>query len=90
MNSTKHTPGPWSCAPINMRGAQQVNNWNATTTVEEARANARLIAAAPDMLERLRAIVAACSCYGKPGPIVSACSSCEKSYTLIAKAEGKS
>jgi len=63
MNETKHTPGPWTATPsyINLGeweiygnedgdNAQHIGSIEAEGT-EQAEANARLIAAAPDLLE---------------------------------------
>lgn len=63
-----HTPGPWSIVPAH----QAVNSWivgavdgdsvadcspgSPFTTSDQATANAKLIAAAPDMLEALQRI----------------------------------
>ncbi len=60
----KHTPGPWEPEAGVARGAwiQGSNgNWAALAcgeTDEEARANARLIAAAPDLYEALQQALA--------------------------------
>jgi hypothetical protein len=56
MANAKHTPGPWVVsgkATINstMRG------WVASVSTVDRVANARLISAAPDMLEALRGIL---------------------------------
>jgi len=65
---TQHTPGPWqvSPAPSSIKGAKtslsiirNIGGYVATAYPggmqrEEAEANARLIAAAPDLLEALR------------------------------------
>ncbi len=76
--NTKHTPGPWTIgrigdgtehtAPIEGAGTTvgyvEMHSFDddETTTPEQA-ANARLIAAAPDLLEALRALLDA-----SPGP----------------------
>ena len=64
--SNKHTPGPWFAEDL-IEGTDQefigvssdnVNNiadvWAIDTTQEQCQANARLIAAAPELLEALR------------------------------------
>ena len=63
INKYKHTPGPWVASKRNQRTiVQQVlNDSYAVAEVHavygnEAEANARLIAAAPEMLEALEAI----------------------------------
>jgi hypothetical protein len=55
-----HTPGPWSIEPCVAKGAWiagPTKEWAALAcgnTDETARANAKLIAAAPDMLDALK------------------------------------
>ena len=70
----KHTPGPWK-APKPTIGdsnclyiGEKTGNWdicviNTTTapTPKQAKANARLIAAAPDLLEALEQLTAVCN-----------------------------
>lgn len=57
---TKHTPGPWVAEPGGGRGAWIMGanrEWTALAcgdTDESANANARLIAAAPELLEALK------------------------------------
>lgn len=57
--STKHTPGPWEAAANKVYGPSQVRvatcgqDNHKQTTVTEDDANARFIAAAPDLLEAL-------------------------------------
>ena len=65
MENTKHTPGPWMessfevWSPLNGKrfGKVVANLRRAEAPDDEARANARLIAAAPDLLAALEAIV---------------------------------
>lgn len=79
---TLHTPGPWTDA-IGMAGRPIVSSVNQSTdiiavmsrsgkTQEEAYANARLIAAAPDMLAALQECItedgANCLAYGTDTP----------------------
>ena len=64
---SKHTPGPWSANGKANEADYVVRDQNGhalasvflPTNVLEAEANARLIAAAPDLLEALQGIVAA-------------------------------
>ena len=71
MTTYKHTPGPWTFAPLStasrFRATQQEERFGiyADTAPEghrmpaeaQGEANARLIAAAPDLLEALEALV---------------------------------
>ena len=59
--TTKHTPGPWMAdgAQVTANGAQEINvAWANGYRVDLAtvHANARLIAAAPDLLESAKAV----------------------------------
>lgn len=68
MTQAKHTPGPWDCGVVvNLRcidtdefgfSIAWINTDN-HNKIEEAKANARLIAAAPELLEALEEIVSA-------------------------------
>ena len=99
--NAKHTPGPWM---VDMTGADVAGTdgafmpfggcgycdapWSNAETKEQADANARLIAAAPDLLDALKDIVQLWDhhCYehgdGKPSPLHV------KASAAIAKAEG--
>jgi len=60
MNNSKHTPGPWMAAEMGViaNGLTTHGNFYVCSLIdpnnEEDKANARLIAAAPDMLEALK------------------------------------
>jgi len=62
------TPGPWVCSPQNnnpfcawdVKAPNEVNGYICTTS-GNAKANARLIAAAPEMIELLQEILS-CAC----------------------------
>ena len=64
MENTKHTPGPWMessfevWSPLNGKrfGKVVANLRRAEAPDDEARANARLIAASPDLLAALNAL----------------------------------
>ena len=62
---TKHTPGPWESdglnigRPVNDFGMELVARAWPTSTAEEDRANARLIATAPELLEAANRMVSA-------------------------------
>lgn len=92
-----HTPGPWSALPLNdeddfdvMTASVLVHNGRGTFTAQalghtskEVVANARLIAAAPELMEALRAIV--------EDRYVEKLGSLKlRARTAIAKAEGRS
>lgn len=85
------TPGPWETS-VNDEGQWDVCAEGGGDMVadlsdcpENAEGNARLIAAAPDLLAALKAMFAdACDC----GPDVH-CRSCELGLRAIAKAEGR-
>jgi hypothetical protein len=93
--STQHTPGPWKvkagtnavlagrkqiCSHVNAASALPVN---ILEDQEIAQANARLIAAAPDLLEALQDALCALECCGKDYPAAS------KAKAAIAKATGE-
>ena len=66
--NTQHTPGPWwhsglevGTVPMMMVKVAKVSGANH----QEAQANARLIAAAPDLLEALKDALCALECCGK-------------------------
>lgn len=62
MTERKHTPGPWAAEPMTGRGAwikAENGTWTALScgdTDLEAEANARLIAAAPELLAAVKAL----------------------------------
>lgn len=69
--NTKHTPGPWNISSANLyavnargrgiataHGTDDVNYSDFFPPTEEAAANARLIAAAPELLEALQMFTA--------------------------------
>lgn len=86
--NAKHTPGPWG---INGRDITTPGKY-ALTIAEidigraEATANARLIAAAPELLGALKSLWIA-HIWGKPGDHV--CSECEAARRAIAAATGE-
>ena len=62
--TTKHTPGPWAIRDDNEDGAVSIVGSSQivlarvrTATVEPGDANARLIAAAPELLDALQSMV---------------------------------
>lgn len=57
MSTTKHTAGPWEVYnEIDVRAVNGINR-HICTCSGNARANAHLIAAAPDLLQALEAVV---------------------------------
>ena len=100
MAETKHTPGPWTAdrqyiekkmPPGSNRKIIAEVYWH---VYDEYEANARLIAAAPELLEALELLVSfACSrcdwtaCSGSQ--YVEHCPHVENAKQLIAKAKGK-
>ena len=94
---SKHTPGPWVFSAIDSTEGflvvEKARPQSLVATVckrngcgwacphEEPWANARLIAAAPDLLEALREMLDAQVC--------GDCALCDKARAAIAKAEGQ-
>ncbi len=96
---SKHRPGPWHVSKylgepsgtlqvVHASGDVQVadcrETWGYRLSVEEAQANARLIAAAPDLLEACKAALAVREKNGMGEVGVSA-----QLRAVIAKAEGR-
>lgn len=84
-----HTPGPWHVNPegskrdviaggVDPRRARLVADCrtHATANTAEEQANARLIAAAPDMLQALREVAGNCYVLEHPGDTVACCGVC--------------
>lgn len=88
--STQYTPGPWRIGTPPPNGEQTIGTLNglmvavATTgaEMEETKANARLIAAAPELLEALQSVLE--NCLDSEG----LCAAHAKARAAIAKAEG--
>lgn len=80
----KHTPGPWRYTPWHIEEGNPTvrapEGWLICETSSDA--NARLIAAAPDLLEALRDALCALECCGKDYPAAT------KARAAIAKAVG--
>lgn len=91
-----HTPGPWKCAAASSclvcdSAELQVASVARREGSGVQAANAALIAAAPELLERLRARVRECPCCGDPDfPTDLMCDECAADIPLIARAEGRS
>jgi len=88
--SAKHTPGPWSIYSITFKGYHQIacaqggRVCQVVPFKDEYKANARLIAAAPDLLEALKSM-----CEGFSALKDSDFPALAKARAAIAKAEGK-
>ena len=88
--NAKHTPGPWIAHGITINHEQPGVEYPIATTTnspiptEEAYANARLIAAAPAMLEALRAVAALANGQGRANLMEVA----GQAQQIIAQAEG--
>lgn len=93
-----HTPGPWEFdvtrsgrikiyAPALVVGDDWSKGWVAAPSSQQGPktrvANARLIAAAPHLLDRVRARLRACKCTSSKG---RACRNCEQDVEAIHKA----
>jgi Iap family predicted aminopeptidase len=78
----KHTPGPWTAEHATATRWPRVKAGDRVIANGVAGfANARLMAAAPDLLDALREMLDAQVC----GP----CALCDKARAAIAKAEGR-
>lgn len=92
-SETRHTPGPWSTAEWPSREKDYIRVFAGTTYVgsvgnsddpfERTEANARLIAAAPDLLAALKLILQSI-----PSEMFGDYES-DAAYAAIAKAEGE-
>ena len=90
----KHTPGPWlydeTWGLITATEKHvEIAAVHAARSKSSAKANARLIAAAPDMLAELKRVVKDCDCEGSDKDDHSACTPCVRIYKLIARAESR-
>jgi hypothetical protein len=101
-NQPKHTPGPWLMTDgdfvyaLHERNGRQVNRFSAAIdhypsqggTAEEGRANAHLIAAAPDLLEALKYITSNCRVFCEDSMDIDD-GAVYEARAAIAKAEGR-
>jgi len=77
MTAHKHTPGPWQVAEkfncVDVRGVDgpYIANCNQSVAIDwrTKEANARLIAAAPDLYDAVAAVIGATRAYLPPGGI---------------------
>lgn len=98
---SKHTPGPWCLSdesPMIIEDKHKVIVGSASTyphsgyfpSENEAKANARLIAAAPDLLEALKSIAEFWNRDHNEKALIGACwHAVETAEAAIAKAEGE-
>ena len=94
----EHTPGPWVAVGAGVYSESNdpfleiifsAHNTRSASR-ETAKANARLIAAAPEMLRRLKNRVVDCDRVGGlDWPTDSRCEACSGDMAAIAKAEGE-
>ena len=87
MTTAKHTPGPWYATTMGKAGwvdvfAHGVDIPIASTRHQDQEANARLIAAAPELLEALQSVLD--NCLDSEG----LCTAHAKARAAIAKATG--
>lgn len=84
---SKHTPGPWIAKGDNVYEENEPGRIAKTCggTDEQAAANARLIAAAPDLLEALK--LQKCFQCDESEPDDEVCDACRAKRAAIAKAE---
>jgi hypothetical protein len=101
----KHTAGPWRIETAELMGKKFIDSDNfgticqfiydppGTLIAEEAAANARLIAASPDLLEALKGLFEHCAVvhkhWGDNGNQQEASDAIRKACAAIQKAEGE-
>ena len=100
MSAARHTPGPWFVPHVSetQGGSSGASVWalggdviiaespSRSLSLEGRRANARLIAAAPDLLDALTQLCFMARTSGTPTPELLA--ACEGAEALIAKTGG--
>jgi hypothetical protein len=88
MNNTLHTPAPWQVSPLGnvMKNSLKIANIEQmpSNNENERIANARLISAAPDLLQVAKDYVLLCQLHGMEGAVL------DSALSAIAKAEGES
>lgn len=88
----KHTPGPWEVVELKEIGGRYIKAGDLKIDArpnndEVSMTDARLIAAAPEMLQELRFMVITC-CGSVEDPKSPNCTKCLNARLLIAKIEG--
>ena len=98
MSENKHTPGPWTADYVPAASQHIINaqkemvarvNYVGRFTVDEIEANARLIAAAPGLLEACEAALQKLDDLSKLSGIYAACGPASILRAAIAKAKGE-
>ena len=92
---TQHTPGPWTIYNLQdgtfqvSRVAKKVMDTDPRIVADQVvgEANARLIAAAPEMKKELRIYVVSCAC-GAEDDLTKGCYRCTIPRALLATVEG--
>lgn len=89
-----HTPGPWTVGAANdIRTPDETRwftqRWNTTKTREALEADARLIAAAPDLLTSLKDVLTICTMFDRAN-LKDMQGRFDSARAAIAKAEGRS
>ena len=90
MSAHKHTPGPWCVEGVGIRALVRAGINGVIVAVrhrlsaQEHEANARLIAAAPELLESVKALLGCMSLAGWDGDPIAV-----KALAAIAKATGE-
>lgn len=100
--ATKHTPGTWKTGGIMTRVEVRPEGWNVPMCIADCHAkyspesgaervaNARLIAAAPDLLEACEAVAEVLGKLPIGDPLIGeAHTACKKARAAIAKATGR-
>ena len=88
MNAANHTPGPWRHVR-NAKGELFILAFGGQTELPETEANARLIAAAPDLLAALQTVIESADDTGCSSDLtVVESAAVDQARTAIAKATG--
>ena len=88
MNNTLHTPGPGKCDLVSLKiwandGNTEIARTSSDVSISEEEANARLISAAPDLLQVVADYVLLCQLHGLEGAVL------DSALSAIAKAKGE-
>ena len=77
MNNTLHTPAPWKCDLVSLKiwandGNTEIARTSSDVSISEEEANARLISAAPDLLQIVADYVLLCDLHDYVGAVPDA------------------